>query len=81
MTIDGTVVSSTGNVTGADTNSFELITTLVNYASATDTDTTSTIYPSDARGDVVNAEGASEGSITTAGVARYTRSRIHWLGT
>jgi hypothetical protein len=80
MTIDGNVVSSTGNVTGEDTNSFELITTLVNYASATDTDTTSTIYPSDARGDVVNAEGASEGSITTAGVARYTRSRIHWLG-
>ena len=58
-----------------------LTTTLIsNGDSATDTDTTyKGIYHADARGDVVNNEGANEGLSVTTGDARVTFSRVHWL--
>jgi hypothetical protein len=59
----------------------KLSTTLVsNGSSASSTDTTSQIYFSDARGDVITTEAANEGVSVTTGVARATFSRIHWLG-
>lgn len=45
-------------------------------ASAANTNTTSTIYPTDGRGDAVFEEAGSEGEVTTAGV---DKSRVHWL--
>jgi hypothetical protein len=39
------------------------------------------IFPTDARGDVVTGQAAEEGLVVTAGSVRFTRSRIHWLGT
>jgi len=39
------------------------------------------IYPTDARGDVVTGQAAEEGLVVTSGNVRFTRSRIHWLGT
>ena len=58
-----------------------LTTTLIsNGSAATDTDTTyKGIYHADARGDVVNNEGANEGLSVTTGDARVTFSRVHWL--
>ncbi|MEL0008563.1 MAG: hypothetical protein VW741_01705 [Flammeovirgaceae bacterium] len=39
------------------------------------------IFPTDARGDVVTGQVAEEGLVVTSGSVRFTRSRIHWLGT
>jgi len=56
-----------------------LTTTLLTAAGATDTDTSESVYAADARGDVVNAEGAREGTVTTEAEDAVSISRIGWL--
>jgi len=74
-TVDG--ASLTWGGSAASTRVFELTTALIqNGSSAAATDTTSTIYPTDARGDVVTDEAGSEGTVTTEGVSK---TRVHWL--
>jgi len=78
LTVDGTVVA---NVESNGNNSFRLVTNLVSVgSSAANTDTSTTIYPTDARGDVVTNVAAAEGTTSTSGTARTTYTRLHWLG-
>ena len=78
LTVDGTAVLSTGN---AQTDSFGLVTNPISVgASAANTDTSATIYPTDARGDVVTGVAAAEGTSSTTGSPRATFTRLHWLG-
>ena len=59
----------------------ELTSTLVSYgSSAANTDTTSTIYPTEARDDVRAREASNEGTITTAAKAAVKFTRVHWFG-
>jgi len=51
-----------------------------NSGAGTATTTTLNVYPTDARADVVNPEGASEGTVTTEGVDAVLKTRVHWLG-
>ena len=55
----------------------EITTNLVSNASAANTDTTNTIYPTDGRGDAVRNEAGDEGVVTTPAVAMIDRSS--WL--
>ena len=81
FTLDGVKITFTGFSNVETPQAGILSTTLVSYGdSAAATDTSSTIYWADARGDVVNGQAAFEGISTTTGTARATRSRIHWLG-
>ena len=78
LTVDGTAV---GTIENAQSNSFGLVTNLISVgASKANTDTSATIYPSDARGDVVTGVAAAEGTSSTTGSARVTYTRLHWLG-
>jgi hypothetical protein len=78
LTVDGTIV---GTVENAQSNSFGLVTNLISVgSSAANTDTTSTVYPTDARGDVVTGVAANAGTTSTSGTARTTYTRLHWLG-
>ena len=78
LTVDGNAVGTVENIWS---NSFGLVTNLVSVgSSAANTDTTSTIYPTDARGDVVTGVAANAGTSTTTGSARVTYTRLHWLG-
>jgi hypothetical protein len=81
LTIGGTIVTTSGANPGVQNDSFGLITNLVSVgASAANTDTTATIYPTDARGDVVIGVSAAEGTSSTTGAAQVEISRLHWLG-
>jgi len=81
FTLDGQKITFTGFSNQQSTQAGLLSTTLVSYGdSAAATDTSTTIYWADARGDVVNGQAAFEGISTTTGSARASRSRIHWLG-
>ena len=83
FTLDGVKITFTGFSNVETPQAGILSTTLVSYGdSAAATDTSSTIYWADARGDVVNGQAAFEGieTTTTSGSTRATRSRIHWLG-
>ena len=81
LTIGGTIVTTSGANPGGQSDSFGLITNLVSLgASAANTDTTATIYPTDARGDVVIGVSAAEGTSSTSGAAQSEFSRLHWLG-
>ena len=78
LTVDGTVV---GTVENLQSNSFGLVTNLISVgSSAVHTDTSTTIYPTDARGDVVTGVAADAGTTSTSGTARTTYTRLHWLG-
>ena len=80
LTVDGQKVTETGTGhTGSD--SHKLVTNLISVgASAQNTDTTATIYPTDGRGDVVTGVSAAEGTSATTGSAQSEISRLHWLG-
>jgi hypothetical protein len=80
-------VSSTSNntsiVSNGNVGTVALATTLLTHALdgvGVATNTALNIYPLDARGDVVNAEGANEG-VTTATVARVSTDRSQWTFT
>jgi len=49
------------------------------YPSGTATSTVLNIYPTQARLDVINSEGATEGVVTVAGVAAVNKTRVHWF--
>ncbi|MGC6429405.1 MAG: hypothetical protein ACON5F_00010 [Jejuia sp.] len=79
--VDDAVISSgKASLTRTDGDYIHEITTnlLVN-ASAANTDTTSTIYPTDGRGDAVANEASAEGITTTPQVDAVNISRIGWL--
>jgi len=80
LTVDGQKVTETGTGhTGSD--SHKLVTNLISVgASAQNTDTTASIYPTDGRGDVVTGVSAAEGTSATTGAAQSEISRLHWLG-
>ena len=80
LTVDGQIVTENGaGHSGSD--SHKLVTNLISVgASAANTDTTATIYPTDARGDVVTGVAAAEGTSATTGAAQSEISRLHWLG-
>jgi hypothetical protein len=83
--VTGSVAAASGGATvtfvGAGGGT-ELGTTNVLYtpAAGTDTTTSANIYVTDARGDVVNREGANEGT-TSATVARVSTDRSQWTFT
>ena len=59
----------------------ELTSTLISYGtSAANTDTTSTVYPTEARLDVRAREDSNEGTITTAAEDAVRFTRVHWFG-
>jgi hypothetical protein len=81
-----TQTSNNASVTGTNVNRAgakaidELATTNILYTptgTGNATTTTANIYPTDARGDVVNGEGANEGT-TSAVVARVSTDRSQW---
>jgi len=81
-----TQTSNNASVTGTNVNRAgakaidELATTNILYTpsgTGNATTTTANIYPTDARGDVVNGEGANEGT-TSAVVARTLTNRSQW---
>ena len=75
---DGTAA---GTVENNLSNSFGLVTNLISVgSSAVNTGTTTNIFPSDARGDVVVGVTANAGTTATTGTARTTYTRLHWLG-
>jgi filamentous hemagglutinin len=75
---DGTAI---GTVENNLSNSFGLVTNLISVgSSAVNTGTTTNIFPSDARGDVVVGVTANAGTTATTGTARTTYTRLHWLG-
>jgi hypothetical protein len=81
LTVGGTIVTTSGANPGGQSDSFGLVTNLVSVgASAANTDTTATIYPTDARGDVVIGVSAAEGTSSTTGADQVEISRLHWLG-
>jgi len=41
---------------------------------------TTGIFPTDARGDVVTGQSAEDGLDVTTGTAQFVRTRLHWLG-
>ena len=55
----------------------EITTNLKSNASAANTDTTNTIYPTDGRGDAVANEAGDEGVVTTPAVAAIDKTA--WL--
>ena len=81
-------ISQTGSQASAgflpfQNQSPELTTTMLTHGPVgvgTATTTTANVYPLDARGDAVNAEGANEGT-TTATVARISTNRSQWTFT
>jgi len=78
LTVDGTAVGTVENLQG---NSFGLVTNLISVgSSAVHTNTSTTIYATDARGDVVTGVAADAGTSSTSGTAQAKRTRIHWLG-
>jgi len=72
------VMSHSGGDAVIELTSTEYIYT--NSGAGTATETSQHIYPREPRLDVVNAEGASEGTITTEGVDAVLKTRVHWLG-
>lgn len=74
-----TAYDAHGSVVG--TNLTELFTTELKntYPSGTATSTVANIYATQARLDVINSEGATEGVITVPAVAAVGDTRVHWL--
>jgi hypothetical protein len=73
--------TSIGLAAGAIGGAMGLATTQILYGSGkTDVTTTTNIYPTDARGDVVNGQTEEEGINVTTGTAQFNRTRLHWLG-
>jgi hypothetical protein len=70
-------VISSGNATVIGGGITEITTNLLVNASAANTDTTTTIYPTDGRGDAVANEDGDEGVVTQAAVA--AQDKIDWL--
>ena len=76
-TVAGSLVSSaTVTVTAA----YELSHAQISYGgSATQTDTTDSIYPTQARDDVKTPEDSSEGVISTPAADAVSINRVGWL--
>ena len=78
LVADGTDANTIENVIS---NTFGLVTNLISVgSSAVNTGTTTNIFPSDARGDVVTGVSANAGTTATTGAAQIEYSRLHWLG-
>ena len=74
-------ITETGMAATSGSTAFRLVTNLTGYGtSAANTTTSANIFPTDARGDVVTYQAEEEGINVTSGTARFTRTRLHWLG-
>jgi len=74
-------ITETGMAATSGSTAFRLVTNLIGYGtSAAYTTTSANIFPTDARGDVVTYQAEEEGINVTTGTARFTRTRLHWLG-
>jgi hypothetical protein len=78
--VSKTTMQATASFTPGAGAAIELATTNITVGAGTDTTTAATIFPTDARGDVILTEGANEGT-TTATVARVSTDRSQWTFT
>ena len=80
ITLEETVAGSLDAAKVTLTGAYELSNAQINYgASATQTDTSASIYPEEARDDVKSPEDSSEGVITTPAAAAVSINRVPWL--
>jgi hypothetical protein len=82
ITIEETVAGSLVGTTATLTGVYALTNAQVNHGgvgTATQTDTTNSIYPAEARDDVKNSEEANEGVVKTPAAAAVSINRVPWL--
>jgi len=82
ITIEETVAGSLVGTTATLTGVYALTNAQVNHGgvgTATQTDTTNSIYPAEARDDVKESEEANEGVVKTPAAAAESINRVPWL--